>query len=503
MKKKKTLIIVIVAALVLVGVMLLLIFLPKGGDTDSAESTFDEASPITVSTDSNGVHQAVVGRNSKGEVEHNHEGTLMEYVPADIKEIHLENIKGTVDVLSNTPEGQATVYTVKGYEDFELQAGIADQIASAAASLTFSEVAGKDDGKNSADYGFDNSRAVVTVTYNDDTKSVITVGNNAPQEAGTYIKFGGGEDIYVVDTETISAFDFGLTDLMSLTINSAAESSDDGIASSITVSGSHIPDTIELVPYDGEKVSASYKMTAPVECYANEQESSLIEGGIRGLYADKVVMVNPSSSQLSSLGLSDPYASVTAVYPDTTVELYSSQPDGDGNINLMVAGGKVVYSLSASKAPWCETSYEKLVSEYALHAKMIALSNMTVTSGGKEYGFKLSSKTVTTTDDEGEETESTVTTVFYNDEELQVENFSPFFEDAGMIELADAQTENPSGSAELKIVYTYASDNTTDTLEFYPASDNRYLAVLNGRAEGHVRKADITRVQNGINEIVV
>ncbi len=502
MKNKKIIIGVAIAAVVLVGVMLLLIFLPKGGETDGDAASIDEGASITLSTDDKGVHQAAVARNSKGEVENNSYGTLMNYVPADISRIHIENTKGTVDVLSKTPEGEATVYTVEGYEDFELQAGIPDQIASAAASLSFTLVAGKDDGKNSAEYGFDSARSVATVTYNDGTKAIITVGSDAPQEAGTYIKFGDGEDIYVVDTEVVSVFDFGLTDLMTLTINSAAETGDNNQASSITVSGANFPETIELVPNNSEKVNASYKLTSPIEGYANEKESSLIEGGIRGLYADSVVMVNPSDSQLSSLGLSTPYARVKAVYPDETVELICSKPDQSGNICLMTAGGKVVYTLSASKAPWSETSYEKLVSEYALYPRMVSLSNMTITSGGNDYSFDLSSREVLTTDDDGEETKSTTTAVYFKGDEIQLENFSPLYNDASLIELADAGTGSFSGEPEFKITYTYAEDGSTDMIEFYPSDNNRYLAVLNGRVEGHARKSDITRVQNDINELV-
>lgn len=502
MKNKKILIISAIAAVVLVGVMLLLIFLPKGGDADPGAASIDEGAPITVSTDDKGVHQAVVARNSKGEVENNSYGTLMEYVPADISRIHLENPKGTVDILSNTPEGEATVYTVEGYEDFELQSGIADQIASAAASLEFSLIAGRDDGKNSSEYGFDPARAVATVTYTDGTKSVITVGSDAPQEAGTYIKFGDGEDIYVVETEVIEAFDFGLTDLMSLTINDAADSSDNNQPSRIRISGSNFPQMIELTPNNSERVNASYNLNAAGH-YASEQESSLIEGGIRGLYADSVVMVNPSDSQLSSLGLSNPCAMIEAVYPDTTISLIGSQPDRSGSVNLMVAGGKVVYSISASKVPWVTTSLEKLYSEYVLNPKMVALSNMTVTSGGNEYSFDLSSREVLTTDDDGNETESTTTVVYYNGEEIQLEAFSPLFNDASMIEYADYSQTGSDGKPELSIKYTYSADGMSNTIEFYPADNNRYAVMMNGSTFlGHVRKSDITRVQNGINSII-
>ena len=454
MKNKKVLLIIIAAAVVLVGVMLLLIFIPKGGgeNSDTDPATFDEAQ-ISTSTDKKGVHQASVERNDKGEVEQNGSGSLISYYPADIKSIHLENAKGTVDILSNTPKGKATEYTVKGYEDYEIQAGVPDQIASASAAIDFSTVAGEDNGDNSEDFGFDKPRATATVTYNDNSKAIIIVGDDAPQQAGTYIKFGDGDDVYLIDSEKAAAFDFGLTDLMSLTINDSASDTDNSKASSIKIWGGGIPDEIELVPNDSEKVNASYKMTSPVECYANEKESSLIEGGIRGLFADSVVMVNPSQTQ-------------------------------------------------ATKVPWVETNYEKLVSEYALNPKMVALSGMKISTGGKEYEFKLSSKTVLTTDDKGSETESTTTVVYYNGKEIQTENFSTLYEAVSLIELADAKVQNPSGSPALKITYTYAEDGSTDTVEFYPSADSKYTAVLNGRAEGHSRQADITRTVNALNELV-
>ena len=501
MKNKKVLLIVIAAAVVLVGVMLLLIFIPKGGDSNNDGATFDEAQ-ITATTDNKGVHQVTVARNGSGEVEQNGSGALISYYPADIRSIHLENKKGTVDILSNTPKGESTVYTVKGYEDFALQSGVPDQIASASAKIEFTQIVGKDDGKNSAEYGFDAPRATATVTYNDNTKSIITVGDNAPRQAGAYIKFGDGEDIYLIDEETAAAFDYGLTDLMSLTINDSASDTENSKASSIKIWGGDIEDEIELVPNESEKVSASYKLTSPVECYANEKESSLIEGGIRGLYADSVVMVNPANTQLVNLGLAENAVKLKAVYPDATVELTGSKPDQNGDVNLMVSGGSVVYKLKATKVPWVQTSYEKLISEYALNPKMVALSGMTVSTGGKDYEFKLSSKTVLTTDDQGSETESTTTVVYYNGKEIQTENFSTLFEAASLIELADAKTGDPSGSPALKITYTYADDGSTDTVEFYPSGDSKCLAVLNGRAEGHSRQSDITRTVNALNELV-
>lgn len=500
---KKILIIVSVAAVLLVGLMLLLIFMPFGDNSSTA--TYDEGVDMSLSTDENGVHQAVIGTNKNGEIENNSYGTLLAYVPADIKEIHLENAKGTLDITSYTPtnengETEATVYTIVGYEDYEQQAGIADLIANAAAALDFSKVITLDKEKSS-DYGFDAPRATVTVTFTDGTKAVIYVGDDAPQAAGTYIMFGDGDPVYLVTTDAVSAFDYGLTDLMSLAINDSPSDTNNNQASSIIISGTNFPQTIELAPNEGNKVSASYVMNKPVQCYANESESSLVEGAIRGLYATSVAMVNPSSAQLSELGLSTPYAQLKATYPDETIELIASKPDGEGNVYIMEKGGNVVYTMASANLPWVITSYEALVNEYVLYPKMVALSNVSINNGAKTYDFKLSSKEVTTTDDEGSETTSTTTTVKCGDKELDLANFSSFYQNLVLVELADTDTENVSGTPVFSVSYTYSDDNSTDTVKYYETSNNRYVAEVNGRVVGHAHKAGVNKLINEVAEL--
>lgn len=495
-KNVKILIIVSVAAVLLVGLMLLLIFLPKDGSKDGA--TYDEGISMSTSTDENGVHQASINTDKNGNIENNSYGTLIDYVPADISLIHVENDLGTLEVTSYTPtdskgESDATVYTIKGYEDFDLQPGIADSIANQTASLDFSKVMTLDKSKSS-DYGFDKPRATVTVTYTDKTKAVIILGGEAPQGTGAYVKFGSSDTIYLVSVDSVSAYLYGINDYISLTINDSASNEDNGKASSITLSGSNFPDTIVLKPNNDGKNSASYVMTQPNNIYANENESSLVEGAIRGLYAESVKMVNPSSSQLSSLGLSSPYAEVSAVYPDTSVNILSSKPDGEGKVYVMEKGGKVVYVMASSNLPWVTTSYEKLVSEYVLNPKMNALSGMSVNDGKKTYDYTLSSKDVTTTDNNGNETTSTTTTVKCENKEIELSYFSTFYQNITLTELADAKTENISGNPVFSVTYKYSADGSSDSVSFYSASNSRYLAVVNGKAIGHVYPAGINKL---------
>ena len=497
MKKKKTLIIVIIAAAVLVGVMLLLIFLPKGSGSDS--STVDEGVAMKTVTDKDGMHHAVVETEPNGEIKNNSYGTLIKNIPADIKTIHVENKKGTLDVISNTPKGEATVYKLKGYEDYALQSGIPDKIANAAAKLDFSKVASQSGDKKS-EFGLDEPRATVTVTYNDKTKAKFIVGSDAPQSAGTYIQFGTEPTIYLCDTETVSAFDLGLNDFMDLNINKTADTTENNDASSITISGSGFDSEIVLKPNKDGKNAASFVMTSPSGGYANESEASLISGGIRGLYADSVEMVDPSDDQLKKLGLLSPHAKITAVYPDVTVKLIGSKPDGDGKVYIMTDGGKVVYKLFSEKAAWTATSYEKLLSDYVISPKMDSLSGVTV-KADKTYDFSLDTKTSTKTDDEGSETTSTTTTVQYNGKDVDLGKFTTYYDDLSLIKLSEKKSKSFSGSPEISVTYTY-SDGTTDKAEFYAAGNEFYTAVLNGKAVGSCYKADVVRIKNNIKDVI-
>ncbi len=497
MNRKKTIIIAAIAAAVLVGVMLLLIFLPKGSG-DSGSATLDEGTHMKTVTDKNGMHQAVVETEPNGEIKNNSYGTLIDYVPANIKNIRVENKKGTLDVQSTTPKGEATVYSIKGYEDFELQSGIPDLVASAASNLEFSKVASTDGG-GKAEFGLDNPRSTVTVTYQDKTKAVFKVGSNAPQAAGTYVQFGTEPTVYLCSTDVVSAFDLGLTDFINRNINNSADSAENNEASSITISGSGFKNEIVLEPNKSQNNSASFIMTSPVKGYASESESSLISGSIRGLYSDSVEMVNPSNAQLEKLGLSSPYAKITAVYPDVTVKLSGTKPDSNGNVLIMADGGKVVYKISAEKAAWTNTSYEKLVNEYVLNPKMSSLSGVSI-KADKTYAFELETKEVTKTDDEGEETTSTSTTVKYNGKELDLGKFTNLYDDLTLIKLNEVKEHSFSGSPEVSITYTY-DDSGNDVVEFYAENAEFYTAVLNGRAVGNCYKADVARIKNNIQSL--
>ena len=180
-KMKRNLIIAAAALLVVVALVLVIIFVPFGGSKKPGE--FDAGTDMILSVNADGLHTATVKTNSKGEIENNSYGNLINYAPAQIEKIEMSTDEGNYTFLSTTPvnadgKTEATVYTLEGFDDYDLSATSPSLLASAVCNVDFTMVADLT-GENAAEYGFDKVRAEAKVYYNDGTYSVLRLGDNA------------------------------------------------------------------------------------------------------------------------------------------------------------------------------------------------------------------------------------------------------------------------------------------------------------------------------------
>ncbi len=502
----KALIFSLLGVIVLIGIACVLMFLTNGEESDLKA---DEAS-ITAKADENNMWQADVETDSNGNIKKNGQGNLLEYIPSQIKTIKVENKGGSFTVKSHTPtqkttdpetgeektSTESTVYKIVGFEDFELQTGIPDEVANACSALSFSTVIEANGKDNLADYGLDKPKSIVTITYTDNKKAVISVGNEAPQGVGTYIKFGSEDTVYLCETESVAPLLYKLNKFISLTINDSATNTENSDFKYINLTGSAYGKKITLKQNGySESISNTYVLTAPEKAYADDSEGANVAGAVRGLYADSVVCVKPSASQLSKYGLSEEYAHIYGKYPDTTVDLIASKPDGKGNCYLIKKGGNVVYKIASASIPWVTTCYEDLASDYVLNPKYIGLTGVEVTANSKTYKFKVKTTVTTTTDDNGSTTSSTTTTPKYKGQELTQAYFETFFRNMALLTRSDSEQDNVNGTPVYKVKYTYSDKNkSADTVCFYKGNGNQYIATLNSKAVGHIYSTYIDKL---------
>lgn len=518
-KSTKTMIAAIAAAVIIVGALLAVVFYMPACSDEGDDGVVETTYP----TDANGREYAVDAKGNKIEddegVARDNNGNIVSdgiveittQGPFGVERIDIENESGSYTVLSETPvvettdadgnettETQETVYTIVGFEEAELQSGQADSIANQASNMSTTRIIDIN-GENLSDYGLDDPRARVQTTFTDGTQVTMLIGDDAPDSLGTYIKYEDKDTVYMTEVDAVNAFMFSVLDLLSTEITEAAQTEDDAEIVTLTLSGSHYPDEITMIPNDDDTCAAYYKMTSPSEQFVNVTEGNNVKGGIRGLSAASVVSYHPSDSQLEELGLLEPYSRVVAEYPDATYRLSASQPDDSGNVYIYNEDKQIAYQIADTSVAWVSSSYEALKYEYVLKPVQSTLSSIEVTAGGESYTFEL--EQVTTTDDEGNE--QTSTRITYADEQIAESKFSTFFDNLTSVQRSDfAEGEQASGDAVLTIEYTYNTGKDADTVSYYSADNRKMLAQINGSSDSYVFKTYTDKIAEDVVAII-
>ena len=496
-KSRRTLLIIIGAVAVIAILVAVLIFVNKQPGAVQDETA--QPAELTQSVSDDGVHEAAVVLDENGKLIKDGAGVLLEYATADIEKIDVENESGSFTVISSTPEGESTVYTIKGYEDYDLQSDIADEIATHSANIDFIRVIKVD--ADLTEYGLDHPRATVNVQFRDGTSAVIRVGNEAAGEAGTYLSFGTSNTVYLVSSENVENFLFSVNDFISRQITDPNEDSDNAAFSTMTISGTNFDEPITLVPNTDEAIEAAYLVTSPVSTVADAIEAGDAAGNIRGLYADSVVCVNPTAEHLRTYGLSEPYATVKASYPDTDITLHASAPDDNGVVNLYNPDKNTIYTIQLAAVCWTKTNIDLLMPENPLPAKLRYVGAIDFSDDSTDYTIDVKTVVEEVTDDDGNEQESYTSTASYNGKELNEDDFNVFFQNITAIKNL-GKAKGSGSSPVMSVTLTYTTDRSPDTLKVYAGDSTNYVMELNGVTIGAAGKSYIDNLIKGAHNLI-
>lgn len=489
-----------IVAIIVAAVVALLLH-----EEESRPIEFDKGTDISTTVDGKGEHQVSLVLDENGKLKNNSYGELISYTPSDIKQIDVKNDSGSYTILAKTEKNtdtdtgeeitEATIYTLKGYENVNLQTGGPDTIANDCCAVTFLSVADID-GKKAKDFGFDSPRATVKTTFTDGTSATIIVGDVAPNKAGSYIMFGANKTIYLVNDDEIDGLLFSVLDLMPLTVNDSASSTDNSFFESLTLSGSALPQSIEIIPNEDSCIDSSNVMISPYKMFVSEVESANISGAIRGLYAQEAVCINPDGSQLSKYGLKNPHMKLSAVYPDTTVNIKASKPK-DGYVYVL-SDNHIVYKIAETSVPWVNTSLDKLLPDTVIDPNFDSVSKIVVTDESGTYSFDIND--VQTQSDSTES--SSNKTAIYKGKELDPDNYLVFFHNIANMKNAGKAANGGSGTPALTVSLSYSTGRATDTIKIYPTSSSKYIAQFNDQTLCLVYKSYCTKFSKSIQDFI-
>ncbi len=504
-KMLRNIIIAAVSLLVIVGVILMVVFIPSCSKAGEDElPTIDYGTDLKLYVDGNGMHCAEVVTNPKGEIENNSYGTLIDYVPADIAKIDMKTPKGNYTFTLETPvsadgKTDATVYTLMGFEDYELQPTNPSLLASSLCKIDFSKVVDLN-GEKSSEFGFDNPRATGTAYYTDGTYSKVILGADAAGGETCYVKFGNSNTIYLVNKENIEPMLYDITDLFSVSINSDKTFVADDSFSEITLGGSHLSEDTVIAKNTDEALDCYYVIKSKGGVPVSNITGSRIMGTIKSLNCEDVVCVSPDDKNLQDLGLKEPYATVKTVYTyeektydeagtqigsekkNLNVSLLASKPDENGYVNLMEENGKLVYKILASSVPWVTVTDVELRSEYVFSPAYSALSQVSVKANNKTYNFTMGTE---------EKNGATVITVSLDGNKIDESQFYTLCQDLALVEIAGQDNTAKTTDDVFTVTYTYSTGRASDTVIFSATGSQKVMAKVNGELVGYVYKDQV------------
>lgn len=167
-KQKNALIVVSIIFVLLLGLLFLLISMPapeKNASLDISSVAFEN---IVKVTDDKKIANIVV-KNQNGDYE-----------------IKVESVD------------DSQVYAVAGLEEGKTSQSKAEVLYDSLINLKPTQKI--DDSKDLSAYGLDAPAAEVTVTFSNNEKTTLFLGNDAPLGKGAYIRVEGDETVYLVDT---------------------------------------------------------------------------------------------------------------------------------------------------------------------------------------------------------------------------------------------------------------------------------------------------------------
>ncbi len=478
-KTTKTMIIAIVSVVLLVGIFLLVYFVVPTSSEEDTTSEFTE------------------------------EYNLISHIPAEIEKIEVDNEYGKFTLLSETPTTESvaedgttstyteeTIYTLEGYEDMELLTGAPDTVANDCASLTSTKIV--DDGTKKSDFGFDEPRAVVKVTYNTGDTATIRVGSDASSDLGAYVMVDGDNNVYLVDSDAADGYLYGAMDMLTTEIGFAASDDSGNVFTKMVFGGSLFGgEEISLEYSDYEAFSESYVITSPDNTLANEGTVTYMVNNVRNLTAEKVIAVNVDEEKIKEYGLDNPYVTVEAEYPDLSVSYKVTAPDEDNMLYLLSDG--IIYQMDAASITWVNYTYDEMLPTNVMSPKLSGVDKITVETTDKKYEFEISTET-TVTQDSDTDVETTVTTVTYNGETLDESNFNVFYQNLTSAERSGTDEIPKDKKAVLTVTYEF-SDGKTGSAVYYEAENRKCPVLINDTLSGLAFESYVTTITSDVAKV--
>lgn len=460
--------------------------------------------------------------NSSADVSSDPTVQLVDKKTADIKSIHIKNQYDSYEI-NSIDEGEWEIPSLKGHAQSN---SLYDSVAAEACAVSASKVL-LEKQENLAEYGLDKPKIVAEITFNDDTKLTLNIGDDAP-DGGSYMTVEGKDPIYIYDNAYL--FEYRPYDFLDATITEAAETdtSSSGTSSGATaqaitvdrleIQRSDLQKPIILVNNgtdltDDDSISYGvYQMTSPITVMVDDTKLGTLVSGMFGLVGDAVEVLEPTAQQKKDRGFDKPAAVVKTEYKGKTYVLKVGNPitceaTDDPTVidkehehsvigyNVMVEGKNTIFRVSEYALPWLTLDYADIAGSFVVLPNIADVQRVTVGFDGKTHVFDL---THTTGDEDAD-----IISVKYGDKSLNDEYFRSYYQLLLSMTQSGINKEKPKGTPIMTLTFEYTDrSRKADKLSYYEGSSGAVIIEYNGEANFLTKYSLINRVKQNTALII-
>ncbi|MDD7142254.1 DUF4340 domain-containing protein [Fusicatenibacter saccharivorans] len=333
------------------------------------------------------------------------------------------------------------------------------------------------------DFGLDQPSATVTIKSKQE-EFVLMLGDVVPDEKEVrYVEWN--DKVYTMEESKVEVFFYDKYTFVSKQITPSYEDgSDDYLVTSVKIEGEQREKPLEIKLAESQELAGymvnSYELVSPLQYPATADIYEQFLTFVFNMEAEEIVKIKPDSSEIEKYDLKEPYISAQIIYQDEEenekeITLSVSQADEDGNVYVWKQDTAIIYKCSKETVAWMESSEESLVS------KTIAVPDIRSLQKLEIYDAERGTFSI---EIESEEEESKV---FFENQELQIDNFKNYYylvislsADEVLFDNLPSVT-NMQVSAEIRFVY---EDGNRDIVSYYQEGNGKLYATYNNGEKG-------------------
>ena len=406
-----------------------------------------------------------------------------------------------VDSLSLTYDNETLNFTYSedtwSYADdatFPLDASYISSMLSSISNIEASKMI--EDVEDFSQYGLDEPICKISVGYGSGYE--LLIGDTTAVDGLRYFSIGDG-NVYLVDESILSAFSYGLYDLLQ---TESLPDMSDIVSVSITSETQSL--FIEQLTDSGLAYSNDYvwflKENNDYLTLDTELTDALISN-ITALALSNCSDYYAEDDELASYGLTEPMVTATIIYTDEEEEKSFSLELGsylDSYCYARIADSRMVYLIDATVSDTLMyTDYDKLQPDDVLLMDWNTVTSTDIIIDNTEYQIFKTSKSET--DDAGNVTEEIIYTL--NDAEIAFEDIQTLL--TVLTSTGYSNGTLPERSAEISFTFHRGTDTFPEVeLTFYQYDSTSCLVSLNGKTTVFVAREDVTAIKEAVESLV-